>query len=493
MSLENSQDTPTQIESFHDTLTELLSRLAFVNVDDIQQKTPSGSINEPSDIRQFQTSSGLISDFAEVFGIPLPDVLWAFSLIFSLSRCGSYVVASVLREQPQDQDPEKSLFILYLTINKGTWRPSDEAYKTKWQVAVDSNINETMPSFPDLWSTVTQKCRKRITDYAKQVNEKSGAIIKGLEESEQFLLKSCRGTSNGSSTAALSTVPTLFPIFPESLFEEIKQHLAETSKVGVSKLLTEECWNFLNEHGDPFQKLFAHQPANSSAPEVKLSLKTIENFAKLPRALCTYLKFREVLISRGARLRIELLHYSHNSDHGPFNASMEAVKSKISKLTSRNVTKIIEDIEKKRKHPPHCEIQMLQYFDEDKDKSGVWNVIGCSKRQCLACAKLLRASDFLFKESHGKAYFQQLLSIETWLEGNAKRNSAITALNQELAESINRKRNLRIQTNKEKGPTEKGYIEPDSPIRQDYRLSTLRKLHLFDSINHGQPVGEQRK
>ncbi len=57
---------------------------------------------------------------------------------------------------------------------------------------------------------------------------------------------------------------------------------------------------------------------------------------------------------------------------------------------------------------PHCEIQMLRSLN--KGRAGIWNVMGCNKRPCFACARMPQASDFLFEQSHGTAYRQNFLS-----------------------------------------------------------------------------------
>ncbi|KAH8157830.1 hypothetical protein CIB48_g10414, partial [Xylaria polymorpha] len=472
---ENRQNTPGST-TFHDTLTELLARLAILSINDSQQEPPSGSIHETSVIKQFEPSSRLISDFAEEFGIPLPDVLWAFSLIFSPSRAGNCVVASVLRQQPQDQDSKKSLFTLYLTINKGIWSHHDKEYSRKWQNGINLVMNGTMPDSSDLLRSVTQHCKKRMQGYAESVERTVLGIIKNPKKPNPLLKKSCEETSADIAAWAKSNKPTDFHVDLNNLLEKIGK---DWSSMNALTSLAEDCWKFLNNHGDEFKKLFAKLPKSSDVsihndslglkhPErARLFLKTIENFAKLPRAFSICLKFRNVLVSKKARFKIQLLDYSSitqvNRRRMP---SITEVKSKVPDFTVTKVEEVEHAVMEKENQNPHCEIQLLQYF-YGKDISGVWNVIGCSKRQCLACSALLRASDFLFEESHGKAYFQQLLSIEEWLENNEDTKSGITNLNQKLVKS-------------------KGYdvtkwtthAEPDSPIGQDWSPSTLNNLYI---------------
>ncbi|KAI0454468.1 hypothetical protein F5B21DRAFT_524675 [Xylaria acuta] len=505
MSPEQRENTPIPTELFHDALTELLAKLAISSFNDPQQKPPSGSINKTSVIKQFESSSGLISDFAEEFGVSLPDVLWAFSLIFSPSRSGGYVVASVLGEQEQAQDTKKSLFTLYLTMNKGTWSSDDTKYREKWQDAVNCAVNGTMPDSSDLWSSLTQHCKERIESYAESVGETVLGVIKEPKEPNPSLKKSCTETRDDIAKWARLVKPTEFPVALKVLLENIEQ---DWNYVDALTSLTEKCWEFLNDHGDNFQDLFAKLPERSSAPiyigpvrwthggRARLFLKTIENFAKLPRAWMTCLKFLNVLVSKKALFKIQLLPYlsikqankhAQANCHGRANrsrmlldSSIIAVKSKISQLTKPNVLEAEEIIMERKNHNPRCEIQLLQYFYH-KDKPGVWNVIGCSKRQCLACSALLRASDFLFEEGHGKAYFQQLLSIEGWLENDKDMASAITTLNQELTKTIT-EYNLIKKTR---------YVEPDSPICQDWSPNTLRNLHISEERNLFRPKNIQ--
>ncbi|KAI8955916.1 hypothetical protein F4801DRAFT_599141 [Xylaria longipes] len=479
MPLEERQNTPTPTQPFHDTLRELLARLAILSVNDLQQKAPSGSINETSAIKKFEPSSGLISNFAKEFGVPLPDVLWAFSVIFSPSRAGDCVVATVLREQAREQDPTRSLFTLYLTINKGIWSSDDEKYSKKWQDAVNRAMSGTMPDFPDLWNSLTQNCKERIKGYAESAKQNVFGVTK---EPNDLLKISCMETLNDIAASASSAGPASFLVALDKLLKrmerDVDQNVAE-----VLALLTKKCWKFLKKYGDEFQKLFVQLPKLRTKPKLRTEptvinslslghperaryfLKTIENLAKLPRAFNTYLKFWGVLVSKESWFEIKFLPYPL---HMPSNSSVLAVMSNISKLTTSDMEDATKIVRKKRNHNPHCEIQMLQYMHKLEDKSGIWNVIGCSKRQCLACAELLRASDFLFKESHGKAYFQQLLSIEEWLKDNKDMQSAIKGLNQELVESVE-ECNSTKQTNK--------YVEPDSPICQDSSSSTIRNLH----------------
>ncbi|KAI0908392.1 hypothetical protein F4823DRAFT_563867 [Ustulina deusta] len=107
------QSPPTQ--SFRDILIELSDAFAILSVDHPRQMSPSGTIDNSSGIKQFERSSKF--DLIEEIGVPLPDILWVFALIFSPSRGGAHIVASVPREQPPELDDTKSLFTLYLTTN----------------------------------------------------------------------------------------------------------------------------------------------------------------------------------------------------------------------------------------------------------------------------------------------------------------------------------------------------------------------------------------
>ncbi|KAI0438895.1 hypothetical protein F4803DRAFT_554595 [Xylaria telfairii] len=494
---ENRQYTPMQRQPFHVTLTELSARLAILNVNDRQQKDPSGSIDGRSVIKQFEPSSGLISDFAKVFDVPLPDVLWAFSLIFSPSRDGSCVVASVLREKPQNQDPRRSLFTLYLMINKGSWSSNDKKYSQKWQDAVNSAINENMSDFSDLWSSLTQNCKKRIEDYVESAKRNMFGVMKEPKMQNPQLVQNCTKTFENIATLARSACPSGFYVALNQLLGRIKRDTGPDPEKDLASL-TEECWKFLKKHGDDFQDLFACLPKRRTASEhtdslglryperARLFLQTIENFAKLPRAFNTYLKFRGVLVSSKSRLEIELLDYSliAQGDGLPM-LSISSVMGMISKLTTTNVEDAKDVVRDSEGNNPHCEIQMLEYMDKMKKKSGIWNVIGSSKRQCLACAGLLRESDFLFKESHGKAYFQQFISNGRWLRDNKEMRSAIEKLNAELSKSV-RENNFEEQEKKMES-VQKKYNEPDSPIRQDWSPDTIRNLDLSKECDLSHP------
>ncbi|KAJ8128764.1 hypothetical protein O1611_g4868 [Lasiodiplodia mahajangana] len=426
-SREQYEDTPSQ--PFLDVLTELSAGLAILSVIQRQQEAPPGTISE-NPVRRFNSASE--SEFVDKIQVPLPDLLWAFSLLFSPSREWPHVVASVLREEPQNQ------FTLYLANNRGSRSPEEEEYSNKWQKAVNSDDKT------DLWPELAGTCTKRLESYTG-INTISADAI-----SEQF----CKEIRD-FATRASPGEPTGFPSALMNLIE--KDLVPKLGNKASSTPLADKCWQFLRDHGDQFNEMFAQLPRWPSYRDADLPLsahptqltllsfrKAIENLAKLPRALSIFNEFRDALVSKGARFEIKLIPAPDtNGAPGPSKA-IKAIKTltapleKSGLIASHKVKEAIGIASRQQDRKPHCEIQMVQYFDQNQaERAGTWNVMGSSKRPCFACASLLRCSDFLFKESHGKAYPQHFQPAVKWFENNPNMKSAIRALKEDVVMRIN--------------------------------------------------------
>ncbi|KAI0433232.1 hypothetical protein F5Y09DRAFT_338835 [Xylaria sp. FL1042] len=463
-------------ESFHHALVELSAALALLSVIQPQLEPPAGTIETTdgkSNVKQFERPVGF--DFTERAGVELPEILWAFAVIFSPSRDGKHVVASVLREEPQENDESKSLFTLYLTKNGGIWSGDDEQYRDRWQDAVNNKIS-SLDFSSGLWAELINFCICRAKEYVKHAKNCFKGIPEDEKRREELLKEICGKELQESNPGIIELL--------KNINGEIK---CSRSQQGPRKFI-EECWGKLSsgDNVDQFAKLLERLRSDNASPETgrsskpehpdrRLSLfKCVDNLAKLPRAFRTFSKFQSRLVSNGAQLRIELLSNPEQSYFNEVRSAIDRLANEqrsgptevnaqnVKKIKARQVRKAKENIG--RSLEPHCEIQMLQHF-QTSERTGVWNVMGCSKRPCFACAKLLEASGFLFKESHGKAYHHYFLSAKEWLESNKEMKPAIEDLRRDVVG--------RVRAYREGKGTKIGYQEPDSPVFQDSNMSRL--------------------
>ncbi|KAI1422790.1 hypothetical protein F5Y12DRAFT_596575 [Xylaria sp. FL1777] len=447
---------PPPTPSSHETLIELSAALTILDVIQPQQESASGNITEDSVFEKFASSSDL--SFANNIGVDLPDILWAVALIFSRSRGGEHVVASVLREQPQKEDRTKSFFTLYLTTNARFWSKGDRAYRWKWQNAVNCDANP-LDFKSALWMELTRCCSERITGYTEQALK----CFEGIRDEDL----------QGSDA------------WIREFLEHVKGELGKGPwNEKFVRSLVEDCWDkFPKENGDQFDAWYTRlreevaplERRTSSGPvypdKKLIMLRNLTNLMKVPRAYRIFAKFQNTLVSKGARLEIKLLR-------GPGVRYSEEIEAAIDKLANEQNHRMSESEVKEAKAKvrwhvqPHCEIQMLQYFPPSvpspvpsSEREDVWNVMGCSKRPCFACAKILRASGFLFKESHGKAYRQFFLSAEKWLTDDSKMKAAVEELKEKAVKRV-----------REYEPKSTKMDEPDSPLLSDWKFDTLQTL-----------------
>ncbi|KAK5635113.1 hypothetical protein RRF57_010825 [Xylaria bambusicola] len=444
--------TKTEEGSLHGTLVELSAALAILEAVEPQQESPGSIRYRTLEVEQFDSASK--GSFREGFDIKLSDILWAFAVIFSKSRTGKHVVASVLREQTQEDDNSKSVFTLFLTTNDGFWPDEYEEYKRRWEKTV--NCEKTPLGFPSaLWKYLTDFCSDRISDYAEQARKCVLGIPRDEYAPTTNLKEECNKTFDDIEKWSHGI---------HKLLIELKEDLSKRS--WNKAVLVNKSWKALLALSDNSGR-FQHLIYDRQCPDrCDLILKCVENLAKVRKAYLIFAKFQKILLQKGAQLKIELLGKTYASE------AKAAVDRLISDQKGDKMRKYIDQAKKAIKGqkgtPPHCEIQMLVHFSR-ADKKGVWNLIGCSKRPCYACAHLIKASDFLFSESHGKAYHQYFLSIENWLEyeGNGEIKAAIKELRKKAVESVRRYRT---------GERLCFHAEPDSPTFQHWRFEGLRKL-----------------
>ncbi|KAI0539342.1 hypothetical protein GGR58DRAFT_464698 [Xylaria digitata] len=425
---------PTQ--PFRDTLVELSAGLAILGKAQCQQKSPSG-IMEGGLIKKFDRL-----DLIEKTGISLPEILWAFALIFSPSRNGKHVVASVLREETQKQEPEKPLFTIYLAANskecRETWTPT---YNKKWENAVNHPTSTPLDFSSNLWRELTRTCIKRIKDYMKLAKK-------------QFRGEKGKNTLQEIKTWLPSESSSEFAIELISLLEKIKETIENNPyNEGDLRSLVQDCWEITlsEKNKKKFEATYENLKCDSTHPTRPPShkpLDRIQDLAKLPRAFKIFAKFQNILVLNEARLDIEEIPEITEHDHilpAVDGDHTNLIQKAINNLASQNPkVKRLEDLKalvgtRKTGHL-HCEVKMLQHIDQcrEEERVGIWNVIGCSKRPCYTCAKLIEASGFLYKESHGKAYYQQFGSVGGWLEGNPRMKEAIEELKVEVVTSVQR-------------------------------------------------------
>ncbi|KAI3327683.1 hypothetical protein HD806DRAFT_531020 [Xylariaceae sp. AK1471] len=479
----------TKLSEACKNMIELEAGLAILSVFQQQQKAPDDIPGKPSTIQQFGDAPAF--DFTKETGIRLLDVLWALSIIFSPSRTGKYVVASVLRRQPLGQDSAKSLFTLYLTTNEGSWPPDIGNYSKMWQEAVNCTLKETVLDYSsDLWQQLTCFCGDRTTGYRDLA--KSNVLGKrrnpkgGLNTSQEKRRENDQNESQASFEShetfndfdCWRPTGSLVTIYEDlkNLLLEIKNELESGTNDKSSHIRTiEKCWQFTHKNGDRLPKLQEAlvERNDFQYPErARLFLKTIENLGKLARAFHFFDKFRKALILQHARFEIKFIDSPKMANREVTLSDddyYKEVHKRINELTRSNSLKAVttarahETIRKleRSSSKPHCEIQMLQYVDTlmDSEKSGTWKAIGCSKSPCFSCARLIEHSDFICDKSHDKVYFQSFKSVEGWLS-NSNMRFAVRALKNNVLRRI-------------KKPWEKMYYNPDSPTFQDSRSSTL--------------------
>ncbi|KAI0972944.1 hypothetical protein F4678DRAFT_478186 [Xylaria arbuscula] len=492
---------PTQ--HFRDTLVELSAALAILSEVQPQQIWPSGKKDEAVS-EQFEPPSQIEPN--DKFGVPLSDLLWSFALIFSPSRCGIHVVASVLREQPQADDETKSLFTVYLTSNESSWKDADTTYQQMWQYGVDRTKSLPGPT-NILWQRLTKNCTDRIQGYADTA-QRSMLGKKEEYEGSSFLKSECESTHTDFDTWAHHQNAPRFAIALNELLGTIRSELKSELNPDRLPELTKKVWHFQKQHGDQFEELFGcleertakavdgdvivklqgieHNLKLKYPSRARLFLKCIENLAKVPRAFFLYLRFRAILESTGAKLKIVLL--SAKKLHVPVSANQNAglVKRAIdmlarqqnSRISTTDLEKIKKKVDDQKDCYLHCEIQLLQHFFSLSEREGMWNVLGCSKRPCFACSRLLQASPFAPGQSHGKAYNQNLAFGEKWFEGQEGMPQALQNLKDEAVESVLNRGTRETNTVR----TRKRFDEPDSPTRQDWGSELLNGLKDFELL-----------
>ncbi|KAI0503157.1 hypothetical protein F5B22DRAFT_662309 [Xylaria bambusicola] len=446
--------TQTGDESFHGTLVELSAALAILEAVEPQRESSDSTGYDLLEVKQFESASK--ADFKKDFNMKLQEVLWAFAVMFSKSRTRKHVVASVLREQTQEDDNSKSLFTLYLTTNRGFWPNEYDEHKRKLENA--ANCDKTPPSLLGaLWDDLTDFCFDRIEEYAEQARKCFLGIPTGEYEPTIGLESECKKTFDDIK----GWCPNVY-----ELLIELRRDLSKDSWDQAE--LVNKSWEALlalSKNSSRFPVLRSHRQC---AKRRDLILKSVENLAKVRKAYLIFAKFGKTLRQKGAHLKIELLGKTYESE------AEDAIDRLISDQNDDEMRKSTERVKKAIKGQkgtlPHCEIQMLMYFSR-ADKKGVWNLIGCSKRPCYACSHLLAASGFLSSKSHGKAYHQYFSSIENWLEceGNEASKAAIKELRRKVVESI-------------QGYGERKhfipYTEPDSPVFQDWLSEDLEDLNI---------------
>ncbi|KAF2968452.1 hypothetical protein GQX73_g5073 [Xylaria multiplex] len=292
---------PEPTQPFRDTLVELSAGLAILGEVRCQQKDPSG-IMEGALIKKFDRF-----DLIEKIGISLPMILWAFALIFSPSRNGKHVVASVLREETPKQEPEKCIFTIYLAANnKECWQTLTLAYKKKWENAVNHPTSTPLDFSSDLWQELTHTCIERIKGYMKLAKK-------------QFLGKKGKSTLQEFETRLSSEPSPEFAIKLVSLLKKTKETIVKLEKNLYNesdlRFLVQYCWEItLSENNrKEFEAQYKHLQCDSTPPspkpghykQIERMLDCIQDLAKLPLAFKVFAKLQDILVLNKAWLRIE--------------------------------------------------------------------------------------------------------------------------------------------------------------------------------------------
>lgn len=374
------------------------------------------------------TSSAI--GFFKSTGLDLHEVLWAFALILDSTRTATKVTATVL-SKVHNQDKKPSTIILHVAQNCGI-------SENKQRCAAFRNYKEKLEGWISMCEepssdAIMNCCRGRISGYYRLAKK----VFNGYEENNPFW----------------DWKPTEEPlhIFARELkvlLGHINKSLKDnaTIKNYDTHATLDKAWTFLKEHGKTFNELWTgirhgteQVPSCTSefhGPQIRTRVcqyfKTIENLAKVPRAIQTFVGFWEYMASSGLRFEI----WPIPSD------GTAAIKSNNRKL-------------------PHCEMQLLQYFEGEgrQYKAETWNVIGCSKRPCYCCAFVINhGSDFTFRESHGKIY-------SPWpLPERYAHDSRLPAALRELDNALEKRISDLVKDTRKNH----GHTDPDSPTSMDW-------------------------
>ncbi|KAI1364706.1 hypothetical protein F5Y08DRAFT_353380 [Xylaria arbuscula] len=447
--LSTSQLQPTHQEPFHDTLIELSAALAILQKAKPQLKDPGYPRYTRSPIRQLGCSPRF--DIAAESGVDLSEILLAFALVFSKSRKGGHVVASVIREQPLKEDASRSLVTVYLTTNNGYWPENYEEYRKKWENSLN-DYQAQLSYSGDMWESLIDFCNLRMAEYVENAKDP----LLGIREKSQ---KRELGQDHKKVLDKLKKWDDV-----ETFLSKVQHLLAHRPGHNHRELLL-NARNILlkfSEKQDSFDTL--HGCPSQSAG--RLIYKCIDNLAKIRRAYLIIARVQRTLTSRGARLKIEFLGSTYAQKVG------EVIDELVSRHKDTRLERYAAEakslVKPQETTSPHCEIQMLQHFST-ADRNGVWNMIGCSKRPCYVCAGLLEASDFTFHESHGKAYYQYFLSAEKWLHDEP---GMIQAIQEMRDEAVRRVKGYTAGNQNHKN------VAPDSPVLQAQHLKNLRRLEI---------------
>ncbi|KAI1078563.1 hypothetical protein F5B20DRAFT_582190 [Whalleya microplaca] len=401
---------------FTDLVTNMSACLAILSVSG--QQTFTEPTSTPLQLTRFEPHSNV--DFQRSTGVALNEILYAFALIFSATRFSKDVTATLLQENPNHGFHNRPQFTLYVARNSGLWNDDKNFNKHKkqweeWTNNKDFHISFDFNNF--VWKAMWFSCRLRIYSYSDTARDNT-QDLRTYDAFQEW---------KSDNEIFSSDLNDLLKVMRKTLGSKPCQ---ETE----SQDLVQRCWNLLDVHGRAFDALRlglqSHKPGISIPAFTKphladCYLKSIENFAKLPRAFHNYVRFRSSLVNLEATFKIKPIsppkpsvstqrHTSSTSEIpkasgvAPTSEVMERMVelSKTYTISSELTQKAKDETHKPREESyPHCEIQVLYRLENlgVLTKAGMWKLIGCSKRPCYSCDRMIKwGSEFQADQSHEK-------------------------------------------------------------------------------------------